>query len=287
MAPSTHPLQEGSFDPLATLRQLGVDAMEPQAIRLRVLWLRQREPAARIATALVSLDDRVVVISATIAVPDGGEGSGHAAARLDERSDLAEVIETTELRALGRALDNLGYVVIEHASSSSASDPDRSTPAPERVTGGTAPAPSREADRPVAVPQPEGTHRQPPEHVRALRSIREREQRTHQQAPADAPPASDQPRGQQEAQEPSQPVADRSRPRPIRSAPPSPAGDTGEPSLEDVSWTAFWEWARETYQLRSRGQLEELLGQPVGNKLPGELRRLLISHFDESGHDET
>ena len=286
MASSTHPLQEGSFDPLETLRRSGADASDPRGVRLRMLWLRKREPSASITTALVTLDERVVVLSAAVRLPDGGEGSGHAATRIDDATDLAEAIETAELRAIGKALDALGYVVVDRGSTSDKrAEPERVPAQP--ALDAAEPAQPRESVRPVADSQPEGSNRQPPEHVRALRAIREREQRAPQQPAQDIPPIGSTNQPESDPEVPSPAPTERTRPRPIRPATPAPTDDDGEPALEDVSWTAFWEWARETYQLRSRVQLEEVLGQPVGNKPPGELRRLLIAHFDEAGPGES
>jgi len=279
VASTNHPLQEGSFDPLETIRRLGVDASAPQGIKLRVLWLRTREPAARLTTTLVSMDERVVVMSATIALPDGGEGSGHAAARIADTDDLATTIEATEIRAIGKALDNLGYVVVDQGRSPEGRR--RQEPAGSPSTSDTpTPVRSRDPAPPTQDPQPESPGRQPPEHVRALRAIRDREQRSPQQTPPATPQDAMTDQSEHGPERPAAPPVERPRPRPIRAATPVPTDDDTDPALEDVSWTAFWEWARETYQLRSRVQLEEVLGQPVGNKPPGELRRLLLAHFD-------
>ena len=278
MASSTHPLQEGSFDPLALLRGSRGDGSELRDIKLRMLWLRQRVPEAQVETELVTLDERVVVMAAAISLPDGARGSGHAVAMLSDSDDVAEAIETTELRAIGRALDILGYVITEESSAAAATAPDRPSPAPpsQRETQGS---------------------RQPPEHVRAIRSMREREQ---QQAPAPSLPDIDDLGDEPEealpeapAPEPPFPVStapERPREQPAttpRPAPHAPADDDEEPPLEDVSWTAFWNWARAAYQLRSRNQVEDLLGQPIDKEVPGTVRRLLIAHFDKKEADES
>ena len=61
MTPTDHPLQDGSFDPLALLRRSRGDD-DLRDIKLRLLWLRQREPDARVTTEVVSLDERAVVM---------------------------------------------------------------------------------------------------------------------------------------------------------------------------------------------------------------------------------
>lgn len=278
MAPSTHPLQEGSFDPLALLKRSRGDGSALRDIKLRTLWLRQRVPEAQVETELVTLDERVVVIAAAISLPDGAKGSGHAVAMLNDAEDVAEAIETTELRAIGRALDILGYVITEESSTATAAAPDRPSPA----------QPSR---------QETPGSRQPPEHVRAIRSMREREQ---QQAPAPSLPDIDEIDDETEETLPEAPAPE--PPLPVSTAParpreqpavtprpaPQPAADNDdEPPLEDVSWTAFWNWARATYQLRSRNQVEDLLGQPIDKEVPGTVRRLLIAHFDKKEADES
>ncbi len=273
MAPSRHPLQEGNFDPLAMLRQVRGDGSDTRAIRLRMLWLRQREPSAQISTEMVRLEERVVVMGASVTLPDGAEGTGHAAAGIENDTDLAATIEATELRAIGKALDALGYVVLD--SHITEHEPERPRPEPAH-------------DRPDEAPAPQEAARgEPPDHVRAIRSIRDREQR--QATPAsepgpDAPDTEPRPMRREPAPQPSRPAptnddAEQITPRRIDEPSQQASDDSSEPALEDVSWTAFWNWARETYQLRSRVQLEELLGQPVGNKAPGELRRLLIEHY--------
>lgn len=223
---------------------------------LRMLWLRQRVPESRAETTMVSLDERGVVMSATVTLPDGGQGSGHAAAVIDDDTDLASAVELAETRALGRALDVLGYVVTESTTAGSQERPTSPRPTPRE---------ERRSD--------------PPEHVRAIRSMREREH----QRPEPATPAPVDAETGEIASSPGTPsTQDSKAPRPQPAA-----NDDEEPALEDVSWTAFWGWARTTYQLSSKVQLEDLLGQPVGNKTPGELRQMLNAHFAVDSDDES
>lgn len=286
MSSPKHPLQEGSFDPLALLRRSrGSGNSDVRTIMLRMLWLRQRVPEARVETTLVSIDDRAVVMSATIALPDGGQGSGHSAVLIDAETGPGAAVESAETQAIGRALDVLGYVVTE----SSSSEPS--------ATGDRPPAPS---------PQPitrEERRSDPPGHVQALRQMKNRDRPQLVPSPQEPTPIGPYPEVQEAATEPVESRAEPSQdpesvdartepslePEP---APPTPnaepaSDDTEEPELEDISWTAFWDWARSTYQMKSRGQLEEMLGQPVGNKTPGALRLLLITHFAGAGDDES
>ncbi|MDQ4044657.1 MAG: hypothetical protein M3173_04310 [Chloroflexota bacterium] len=278
MTPPTHPLQEGGFDPLAILRRSPGDSDDVRSIKLRMLWLRQRVPEARVETSVVTLNENIVVMAATIALPDGGEGSGHAAVQRTEGDDIAALIETTELRAIGRAMDIIGYVVVDQQTGQTASErierePAEREPTPisrERADRATQEDPSR----PVAAREDQSQGpATPPGHVQAIRSLRDRG--TRETAPQQPEPVPT-------------PRQDRT---PTSSTPPSiqrpeqrstPSADVAEPELEDVSWTAFWNWARGTYQLSSRVQLEELLGQSIGQKTPGQVRQLLLEHFSSA-----
>ncbi len=283
MTPPTHPLQDGNFDPLAMLRRARGDGSDVRSIKLRMLWLRQRIPEARVTTTLVTLDERVVVMAAAITLPDGGEGAGHAANRVTDDDDLAELIERTELRAIGRALDILGYVVIDQEGPSAA--PDRPDPAPV-VREPTPLARERPQPDPEWEDAPPGQS-SPPGHVQAIRALREREGRGKPEESASEPVRDGQRDRQQPANRPatSTPrITPRQEKRPASS---DPETERGEPKLEDVSWTAFWEWARATYQLTSRVQLEEMLGQSIGQKSPGEVRSLLLTHNSGSESDDS
>jgi hypothetical protein len=290
MSTPPHPLLDGSLDPLALLRRSRGDN-DARDTKLRLLWLRQREPEARIRTKLVSLDERGVVMSARIELPAGGSASAHAASPFEDAA-IDRVVAETELRALAGALDALGYVVTgaeaEHAPAS-----------PEMP----APTESGPAEPP---------HRQPPGHVQAIRSLREREQPA---APVAGPEDPREHASAEERSQPPEPTPSRSpqrgpapvdrHPSPLESAPvdlnerrraappePAPAAppladDDADPDLEDISWTAFWTWARETYQIGSRGQVEKLLGAPVDRESPGQLRQMLIAHFEGGSGDES
>jgi hypothetical protein len=283
VTPSTHPLQEGSFDPLAMLRRARGDGSDVRSIKLRMLWLRQRVPEARVTTTLVTQDARVVVMAASIALPDGGEGAGHAAALITGDDDLAELIERTELRAIGRALDILGYVVIDQADPSPPLD--RPEPAPTARTPTPLTRERSERSVPDEQPQPESEREDappsqgnPPGHVQAIRTLRDREGRGKPQQSPPGPVQDDQRERQQPTSRPvTSPPRTNAREERRRAGADS-SREGGEPKLEDVSWTAFWEWARATYQLTSRVQLEELLGQSIGQKSPGDVRNLLLSH---------
>lgn len=259
MANDNHPLQTTDFDAHARLRQGRSDGSltETQATMLRVLWLRQDVPQARIDTAMVRLDGDVVVMHATVALPDGGQGSAHAAIPLTDTSDLSEVIELAEMRSLARALDVLGYIEID--------PPDAGLGFDEGV--------DEQDEIAIATAQ-----RQPPEHVQALRQMKDRA-RSDSVGPQPPVDSTDRARTVHNRSEQTQVDAE------AGVSPTVSPVDEDDPPLEDVSWTSFWGWARATYKLGSRGQLEQLLGQSVGTKSPGELRTLLHRHFQESNAD--
>ncbi len=282
MTSSPHPLHDGSLDPLALLQRHG-DGNDHRGIRLRLLWLRQQHPEARVRTKLVFRDDRTVVMSARVTLPNGGEGAGHAASPIQDAAVFAEALEAAELRAIGRALDMLGYIVVDPRTEASA-------PSQEPIPVASPPTERQqpEGDAAPAEPPPEvQPHRRPPEHVQAIRALRDR----HTMPPAEASPDPSDSEPNQPAPDIAQaPVApphgeatgsarDQLKAPPQPDAPPPPDSPDAEPELEDISWTAFWTWARNTHQIGSRVQVEELLGQPVARKTPGELRQLLNAHF--------
>ncbi|HET8522128.1 MAG TPA: hypothetical protein VFL82_02780, partial [Thermomicrobiales bacterium] len=87
------------------------------------------------------------------------------------------------------------------------------------------------------------------------------------------------------------------RPRPAEEPPPTPRPTAeatarpsratvaseaeGEPSLEDYSWTAFWRWAR-PLGFENRGAIEALIGVPITNMNPAQVRDLIKEKRDEN-----
>jgi hypothetical protein len=57
---------------------------------------------------------------------------------------------------------------------------------------------------------------------------------------------------------------------PVRAAEPEE-----EAPLEDISWTAFWKWARES-GYESKGAVEARIGRSMQNLNPAEIRRLIL-----------
>ncbi|HEX2280339.1 MAG TPA: hypothetical protein VHG52_01130 [Thermomicrobiales bacterium] len=139
--------QGTGFDPTPYLRQLhgrgrggGADYLD---VKWRLLWLRKEHPDAEIVTELVQHDPQMAIFKATVTVPTGGKATGYGS---ETASDFPDFIEKAETKAIGRALNALGY-------GAQFGDFQRSEdPAPD-----SAPAqPGRQATpvaRPVALPR--------------------------------------------------------------------------------------------------------------------------------------
>lgn len=62
---------------------------------------------------------------------------------------------------------------------------------------------------------------------------------------------------------------------PEHQAPPPAAEPSDDDEPEDISWTAFWRWARGAgYQ--DKAALEAALGRSINDLTPGEIRKLLL-----------
>jgi hypothetical protein len=98
------------FDPTPYLRQLhgrgrggGADYLD---VKWRLLWLRKEHPDAEIVTELVQHDPQMAIFKATVTVPSGGKATGYGS---ETASDFPDFIEKAETKAIGRALNALGY----------------------------------------------------------------------------------------------------------------------------------------------------------------------------------
>ena len=98
------------FDPTPYLRQLhgrgrggGADYLD---VKWRLLWLRKEHPDAEIVTELVQHDPQMAIFKATVTVPTGGKATGYGS---ETASDFPDFIEKAETKAIGRALNALGY----------------------------------------------------------------------------------------------------------------------------------------------------------------------------------
>lgn len=103
------PARPGSgFDPTPYMRQLrgrggGSDYLD---VKWRLLWLRKEHPDAEIVTDLVQFEPQMAIFKATVTLPTGGKATGYGS---ETATDFADFIEKAETKAIGRALNALGY----------------------------------------------------------------------------------------------------------------------------------------------------------------------------------
>jgi hypothetical protein len=96
------------FDPTPYIRQIrgrggGGDYLD---VKWRLLWLRREHPDAEIVTELVQHDPQMAIFKATVTLPTGGKATGYGS---ETASDFPDFIEKAETKAIGRALNALGY----------------------------------------------------------------------------------------------------------------------------------------------------------------------------------
>src|SRR3954468_24137175 len=149
--------QETGFDPTLYLRELagrgragGDDYLD---VKWRLLWLRKEHPDAEIVTELVQHDPQMAIFKATVTVPSGGKATGYGS---ETASDFPDFIEKAETKAIGRALNALGY----GAQFGDSQRPEDPVPDGAPVQQGRQATP---AARPVALPRREerpATHSQ-------------------------------------------------------------------------------------------------------------------------------
>jgi hypothetical protein len=100
--------QRVEFDPSPYIRQLrgrggGSEYLD---VKWRLLWLRKEHPDAHIVTELVQYDPQMAIFKATVTLPTGGIATGYGS---ETASDFPDFIEKAETKAIGRALNALGY----------------------------------------------------------------------------------------------------------------------------------------------------------------------------------
>lgn len=64
-------------------------------------------------------------------------------------------------------------------------------------------------------------------------------------------------------------------PIPPRPEPVQAVREEEDAPLEDISWTAFWKWARDA-GFESKGAVEARIGRPMRDLNPAEVRRLIV-----------
>jgi len=128
--PSSRFANGREFDPAPYLRQIRGRGGQPNDyldVRHRLLWLRTVHPDAQITTELIQVDDRHAVFKAHVGIPDGGSATGHGSETV---ADFGDYVEKAETKALGRALNALGF-----GAQFAEPDPDElaATPARQRL----------------------------------------------------------------------------------------------------------------------------------------------------------
>ena len=133
------------FDPTPYIRQLrGRGGGEYLDVKWRLLWMRKEHPNAEIVTELVEHDGQMAIFKATVILPSGGKATGYGS---ETASDFPDFIEKAETKAIGRALNALGYGA-QFGEATRSDDPTLARSA-ERASG-DAPTPAR----PVPLPRP-------------------------------------------------------------------------------------------------------------------------------------
>ena len=256
----------GGFDPTPYMRQLrgrGGQGQEYLDVKWRLLWLRREHPDAEIVTEHVRIDDGIAIFKATVTVPSGGKATGYGS---ETSGDFGDFIEKAETKAIGRALNALGY----GAQFGERSD-EEGTPAPP---------PPRQA--PPAQPAARPARPEPPQPI----------ERPSGPAATAAPPAAEptpvappEPPAVQEppAPVPFRPAAGSRGPRPVAVPSPAPQTETAatdDPDMTEISWNAFWGWARKL-GYRRKEEVESFLGRSVNDLTPGEVRALILERRGE------
>src|SRR5688572_29223050 len=268
------------FDPTPYMRQLrgrGGQGQEYLDVKWRLLWLRREHPDAEIVTEHVQIDDRIAIFKATVTLPSGGKATGYGS---ETAGDFGDFIEKAETKAIGRALNALGYGAQfgvrgdddPAASAAPPAAPPR-TPSPPRAT---TPAPTTaraEPSRPPERPTP------PPEPIQALPPASPASETSAriEEAPAPVPirPGAGTPT------ELPQPQTESTSRRPRGAATPAAPAAEGDAELADVSWNVFWPWAR-SLGYRKREEVEAFIGRPIGDLTPGEVRAMIQERRGES-----
>lgn len=242
------PARGGSgFDPTPYLRQLrgrgGGDYLD---VKWRLLWLRKEHPDAELITDMVEHDQQMAIFKATVTLPTGGKATGYGS---ETANDFPDFIEKAETKAIGRALNALGFGAQfgERSDETSAMPPGRPVQERQSSRSATVPPAPVQLTRPQQIARPAA----PRPDSEAAGVVREA-------APAPA----------------------QLRERPARTAPEvvpaaaTPTSSTSETDLAEYSWSAFWPWARER-GLNGPKEIEAVIGQPVAGLSPAELRSLI------------
>lgn len=148
-------MADGTFDPRQHLSQ--VNGNPYLEVKWRLVWLRDQHPDAELTTEMVKRGPDYAVFCAVITLPTGGKATGHGS---ETAGDYPDFIEKAETKAIGRALNALGYgIVAPVAAAGNVAGANRQPVADaaarrERATQDLAARQDPPADeqRPVAVP---------------------------------------------------------------------------------------------------------------------------------------
>lgn len=110
-APMATDTEPRGFDPRRHMRQLrGRGGGEYLDVKWRLVWLREDAPDSTIETEHVVLNESFALFRATVRRIVGGELKGSATGYGSETpGDFGDFIEKAETKAIGRALNALGY----------------------------------------------------------------------------------------------------------------------------------------------------------------------------------
>jgi hypothetical protein len=103
------PRSDRAFDPKPLVDRLRAGGLDTaQEVDLLLLWMRKEHPQARIQTDLAQFNEEIAVIRAIISLPSGAEATGYGSAL---GAEGREMVERAETKAIGRALNALGYSI--------------------------------------------------------------------------------------------------------------------------------------------------------------------------------
>jgi len=98
--------EKNTFDPGRYLTKVGsADYLE---VKWRIVWLRETNPDATIATELINHDphNQHAIFKAVVYLPSGASATGYGS---EDFKGFREYIEKAETKAIGRALAALGF----------------------------------------------------------------------------------------------------------------------------------------------------------------------------------
>jgi len=272
------PAGRSGFDPSPYMRQLrgrggNQDYLD---VKWRLLWLRREHPDAEILTEHVRIDEGMAIFKATVSVPTGGKATGYGS---ETAGDFGDFIEKAETKAIGRALNALGYGAQfsekgDDEPTPAAAPPERRQvqPPPERVSPPPAQPRQPVAQAEPAAPAPPAiatvpSQPRPAPVVRETRDTPEPREEPVPIRPATSPAAERSAPNPVAAARPTAPERPARQPAPT----PAPVPDDDDVDMADMTWTAFWAWAR-PLGYNKRGDIEQLLGYSIDTLTPAEVR---------------